>query len=311
MALACASCAGAVARTSPRETYPVHAFMSAPDFGEVAISPDGREVAFTEDASGAIELYTLALDESSTATGAPTQRTRSREHVSGLVYAPDGSAIVFEMDRGGDERTDLWRIVRGGTAPETLSARPDTTERNARFSRDGRTLVFECDSPTAPFRFAVCTMDLASRSVQRRTDESVSVQSPRWSMDARHIVATRTGDDQHGRTMVIDVGTGAHGLVPQAAIGDAIFWPETCDARGRVLGLATGPSGRTQPARFELPDGAIELVGETHDVDTEIIRRGGETTFACHNVHGESELVAMRDGGTRVLSSVRIAHPRS
>jgi Tol biopolymer transport system component len=64
------------------------------DISEVAIAPDGDEIAFVSDRSGAYELWTLAL-VGGAAPGEPVQRTHEGDSVSGVSYSPDGRSLVF------------------------------------------------------------------------------------------------------------------------------------------------------------------------------------------------------------------------
>jgi hypothetical protein len=54
--------------------------------------------------------------------------------VTGLAYAPDGSALVFANDHGGDEKTDLFLLRAGQDVPE--DQRGDLL-----FVRDGATVA--------------------------------------------------------------------------------------------------------------------------------------------------------------------------
>src|SRR5262249_39557809 len=138
----------------PYPPYAAAQLAGIVDFGEVSIAPDGAEVAYTTDRTGAFELWTVALSDGR--PGPPRQRTHAGERVSGLSSSPDGRALVFEVDHGGDERPDLWLLRRDAAAPERLTQTP-TAERVASFSPDGRAIAFEADGDQ-PFRFDVYTM---------------------------------------------------------------------------------------------------------------------------------------------------------
>ena len=105
-----------------------------------SISPDSKRIAFTSDADGNYEIYTMAADGSDvrqlTFTDPPFQ------HV-GPKYSPDGTTLLYasdidEFDR--DNQQDLWVMpVDGGTGTRI------TTDLNDRESRswapDGRQIV--------------------------------------------------------------------------------------------------------------------------------------------------------------------------
>jgi dipeptidyl aminopeptidase/acylaminoacyl peptidase len=105
-----------------RPPYSAADLAAIVDIDALAIAPDASELAVVTDRSGAYELWTATLDASGRA-GPLVQRTRAGESVSGLAYAPDGASLVFEMDRGGDERRDLWIARRGPTRRSPRSRR--------------------------------------------------------------------------------------------------------------------------------------------------------------------------------------------
>jgi dipeptidyl aminopeptidase/acylaminoacyl peptidase len=95
--------------------------------GEVALSPDGRWIAYTvsvqraatDEAGGAYsELWLVPA-----AGGASRPFITGKVAVSGVRFSPDGSRIAFLMSRGGDAKTQVWMIpVSGGEAVPVTSA---------------------------------------------------------------------------------------------------------------------------------------------------------------------------------------------
>ena len=90
-------------------------------------SPDGRTLAFVR-ALGpyTADLYTLAVDENGSPQGDARRLTTENREVTGLDWTPDGSALVFGSDRGGERH--LWRISANGGNPERLAAGADAIE---------------------------------------------------------------------------------------------------------------------------------------------------------------------------------------
>lgn len=258
---------------------------------EVAVAPDGSEISFTSDRSGAYELWTVSLGD----TGAiPRQRTRAREFVSGIVYSPDGSLLIFEMDSGGDERTDLWMLRRGAGEPERLTDTP-TAENSVRFSPDGSRIAFASD-PDREFRFDVHAMDLGSGAVARLTRGEINVLDPVWSADGRTIVAVRTPDDQVGEIVVIDSAAGAErSLAPP--LDGGIAWPIDFLPDGRLLATATNDAGFLQIALVDVASGRVEYAGSAEwDVEHAVAADDGAVVFS-RNVRGESEVAIAAAGG--------------
>jgi dipeptidyl aminopeptidase/acylaminoacyl peptidase len=262
------------------------ALASVVDIREIALSPDGHTLAFATDRTGSFELFMLDL----TRDGAtPVQRTHADERVSGLVWSPDSSRLIFEMDHDGDERTDLYIARRDADTIEQLTA-TTTAEQDVRFSPDGRRLAIVSD-PVRPFRFNVFVRDESGRSTQL-TRAPINVQHPRWTRDGRTLVATRSGDDQRGDLLVIDVATGAiHEIAPPRRDGIAYAIDPLPD--GRMLVLATNARGFAQLATLDLATGQSTFVGpDEWDVEDADVADDGTIVFS-RNVHGVSEVSLM------------------
>jgi dipeptidyl aminopeptidase/acylaminoacyl peptidase len=315
LALLLVGCSGAQhapATRGARAPYAAAQLAEVVDFTSVAVSPDGSEVAFVTDRTGSFELWTLARGEH-----APRQRTHANEDVSGLAYSPDGSMLAFEIDHGGDERPDLWLLRRGGSeTPERLT-NTQTAEQSVRFSPDGRSIAFESD-PDRPFRFNVHVMDLATHAVRQLTHEPINVQHARWSRDGRTIVATRSGDDQQGDLLVIDVATGTQRAIAPPR-RDGILVAVGFRSDGVLVALATNAQGFMQLANVDLATGRAEYVGPGDwDVESADLADDG-TILVDRNVHGQSE-VSLSDASIRaprvitregVVGALAIAHDGS
>ncbi len=294
------------AATPPREPEPRRAWTpaelsAAVDVAEIALSPDGRELAFVSDRSGAYELWTVALDGGK-AAGEPVQRTQARESVGGIAWAPDSSALAFEMDRGGDERTDLWMLRRGAPAAERLTE-TSLAEHAAAFSPDGRRLAFVAD-PGKPFLFNLHVMDLDTREVRQLTREVNGLRAPCWRRDGSALVATLTSDDQRGPLLVVDAESGAVRRIPPPR-EDGIAWPIDFLPSGELLVAATNAAGFAQLARADLASGAFAFFGpDAWDVEAAAVADDGTIVFS-RNVRSESEVAWLRPGDAtpRLLAS--------
>ena len=256
------------------------------DLEELAMRGDGREIAYTSDRTGSLELWTIALDGQGGA-GFPKERTHAKESVSGLVYAPDSSMLVFGMDHGGDERMDLFLLRRDALAPEQL-LKTDTAEQAVRFSPDSKRLTFEAD-PERPFVWNAHVMDVATRTVLQLTREKVNVRAPCFSKDGRFVAATKTPDDQKGDLLVIDVATKSVSTIPAPRKGGIVF-AEGFFPDGRLLARALNDAGFMQMAIVDVAQKKVSFVGPG-DWDVELAKVAGNgTVLYSRNVRGESEL---------------------
>ncbi len=214
---------------------------------ECQISPDGSQVAFVTDITGALELWVIPASG-----GWPTQLTNLHEQVSDVRWSPDSQWLVFASDYGGNERRDLFRVPsRGGNVEQLTKTR--FSESEPRISLDGKRLAFTSD-PDRDFVFQLHVMDLQTRKITRLTHETVKVQVPVWSRDGKTIAINRSGDEQKGELLLVDAETGKK-VVVEPPEKDGILWPEDFSPDGRSLLLtARNPAGFLQLAILPLKD---------------------------------------------------------
>ena len=88
-----------------------------------AWSPDGKEIAFSTNFTGRMNLWKVSSD-----SGWPLQLTVSDDRQFGAVWSPDGKWIVYEQDFGGSEYYDLFAVPSAGGAPINLTNTPEISE---------------------------------------------------------------------------------------------------------------------------------------------------------------------------------------
>jgi dipeptidyl aminopeptidase/acylaminoacyl peptidase len=114
--------------------------------GNVAVSPDGRRVAFVMHGTDKTKdethdtIFLLHLDERGQAVGEPRRLTSGTKHDSNPVWAPDSRRLLFLSDREG-EKNQLWLIESdGGEARKLTSMLHGVSD--AAWSPDGRWIAF-------------------------------------------------------------------------------------------------------------------------------------------------------------------------
>ena len=164
--------------------------MPTVDFvwGGIDLSPDGSEVAFAWNQTGAYELYLapLAGDKIIQLTEADTRSVSPR-------WSPDGTQIAFLRDAGGTERLSIWTVDRDGEHERKITSDDDATHRDIEWSPDGRSIA--CVANIGGKRFSVELFDAATGQRREVTDGAFEDARPRFSPDGTLILfeSWRTG----------------------------------------------------------------------------------------------------------------------
>ena len=122
-----------------RLTFPPRSIFSGD--GGLAISPDGKTLAFTRTVAGFLsDIFIASLSKDLLITKDPERLTLDKKDIGGLSWAADGGSLVFSSSRGG--RLELWRIApRPSSRPVKLTGAADDPVDIA-VSRQGRRLVY-------------------------------------------------------------------------------------------------------------------------------------------------------------------------
>src|SRR5262249_4259106 len=97
--------------------------FKAKGVGDLAVSPDGRRVAYTisiavmdgEKSEWVSQIYVSDVNGGNT-----VQLTRSEKSSTNPAWSPDGQSIAFLSPRAGP-KANLWRIAVGGGEAEQLT----------------------------------------------------------------------------------------------------------------------------------------------------------------------------------------------
>ncbi len=264
---------------------------------EFRVHPRDRVVAFTADAAGARQLFTMSLRG-----GYPTQLTASEKDVSDPQWSPDGRRLAFVRDN------EIWVIEADGSRQSKVTGHPAGT-KSPRWSPDGKRLAFISrrrgwsqvwliDAPV-PRRGRPANEPKAPEA-HPLTEPGIDVDGFEWSPDGARlaVMAQRNQADLEtsqialvdvadGRTEVVagegSFDTGARWLPDGSLlyVSDADGWFQvvrrTAEGRDRIVltagdrehgepsgGFGYGPDPSPDGTRFvhiEVRDGLIDLIG--------------------------------------------------
>jgi len=175
--------------TSPNaRPIPIDDLYFTRSVGSASWSPDGKEIAFTTDISGRLNLWKVSANG-----GWPIQLVQSDERQYGETWSPDGKWIVFQQDTGGNELWDVFAIPSDGGEVINLSNTPEIREESPRWSPDGKTIALNT-KPKDGTVYDITLMDWATRKMTALTHESTPNhlwQSVAWSADGKTLYANR------------------------------------------------------------------------------------------------------------------------
>ena len=168
---------------------PIADLFYARSTGGGAWSPDGKEIVFTSNFTGRLNLWKV-----NSAGGWPIQLTQSDDRQSAAAWSPDGKSILYESDLGGAELYDIYSIPAAGGPAKNLTHTDDVSETNPVFSPDGKSLAMGYKPKTSSVT-DIAVMDLVSGTVRNLTREQTKDHSwgqPIWSPDGKFLYADRS-----------------------------------------------------------------------------------------------------------------------
>ncbi|MDQ6669433.1 MAG: hypothetical protein M3069_01485 [Chloroflexota bacterium] len=168
-----------------------------------AYSPDGKQIAFCSNRTGAFEIWTMHQNGT---------RQQQVTHVGGFMifpdFSPDGRTIAFTGQRPGDVLDQIYTIRADGSGPiHALTTASDGNNDYPAFSPDGRRIAFisdrhgPCDTSGTP-QVWVMQAD-GSRPRQLTCDPSAKGQLPDWSPDGSRI-AYESGSSPTGHIFIMN-----------------------------------------------------------------------------------------------------------
>jgi dipeptidyl aminopeptidase/acylaminoacyl peptidase len=262
-----------------------------------SFSPDGRFVSFLTNVTGVSQLWQVPVGG-----GWPAQLTFTTDSVRGGFYNPRRNEILFSMDRGGNEQTQLYRLrgVAGNTDHglgdgwdyEDLTRRPQAVHHFGGWSHDGDAFAFSANRDD-PGRFDVYVQKPGDPDA-RLLDKGPGgyYQPVGWSPDDKSLLVSRVESNDNQDLYVIEVDTGkARRLTPHD--GDAQYQSPAWSADGKSVYCVSTHGGRDllALARIDLDTGKLKYV-ETPEHEVEAVAASPQGRWLAWrlNVEGKSEL---------------------
>ncbi len=259
-------------------------------------SPDGRRVAFLTEITGVPQVWEVP---SGAGGGWPEQITFHDERVSGAEYSPTQNRLLFGMDAGGNECSQLFLIGPGADGERDLTRNPDAIHYSGGFSPDGGRVAFTATRRNGT-DFDVFVQDLPEGEPETAWEVSGYHTVSGWFPDGNALIVSRHHSNVNNDLYRLDLESGETTLLTPHE-GDARFGSANATPDGDSVYLATDRDGDfVRLARLDLSTLEVEyLTPDDHDVEEVELSRDGRLLAATRNVAGYSDLLLFNGRGGR------------
>ena len=256
-------------------------------------SPDGRRIAFLTDITGVTQAWEVPVEG-----GWPEQLTFYEERVSGIHYSPTGNRLLYSMDAGGNERSQLFLL--GDGEERDLTRAPEAIHYFGGFSPDGERITYTATRRNGT-DFDVFVQDLPDGEPETVWETSGYHTVACWAPDASFLVVSRHHSNLNNDLYRLDLASGEATLLTPHE-GDARFRGACVTPDDGSIFLATDRDGDfVRLARLNLATLEIEhLTPDDWDVEEIELSKGGRWLAVSRNVEGYSDFMLFSGKGRRV-----------
>jgi dipeptidyl aminopeptidase/acylaminoacyl peptidase len=257
-----------------------------------AWSPDGRRIAFLTDITGVPQAWEVPAGG-----GWPEQLTFYEERVSSVRYSPTENRLIFSMDVGGNERSQLFLL--GSGEERDLTQAPDAIHYLGGFAPDGERIAFTATRRNGT-DFDVFVQDLSGEpEMVWKTVGYHTIGD--WAPDGSYLVVSRHYSNLNNDLYKLDL-IGGEPTVLTPHEGNARFLGSRVTPDGTGVFLATDRDGDfVRLARLDLSTLEIEhLTPDDFDVEEVELSENGRWLAVNRNVEGYSDFALFNGRGRRV-----------
>jgi dipeptidyl aminopeptidase/acylaminoacyl peptidase len=259
-----------------------------------SFSPDGRRVSFLTEITGVPQVWEVGAEGSSW----PEQLTFYEERVTDAAYSPAGNRLLFGMDAGGNERSQLFLLEDGEVTD--LTRAPEAIHYSGGFSPDGRRIAYTATRRNGT-DFDVFVQDLPDGEPQMVWEVSGYHMVVDWAADGRALIVSRHHSNVNNDLYRLDLSTGGATLLTPHE-GDARFFGANVTPEGGSVYLATDRDGEfLRLARLDLATLSLDyLTPDDRDVEGVELSTDGRYLVASCNVDGYSDVLLFNGKGRRM-----------
>ncbi|WP_276300486.1 alpha/beta hydrolase family protein [Halorussus lipolyticus] len=245
--------------------YDFERYLNVRNANTPSFGPDGDRLSFLMDTTGVPQVWRLDSPQTW-----PQQLTFEEERVSFADWSPERDELVFGMDQGGDEHTQLFRLDGDGETLTPLTDHPEAIHNWGGWSHDGDRFAFTAN------RRDQSVFDVY---VQHRDEEGDDAElvcegdgwfiPAGWSPDDERLAVVEMHSSFDYDVYVIEVESGElNHLTPHE--GDVRYQNPNWAPDGDALYLTTDKDAdTTYVARLDVETGDLETVAEGGDWNVE------------------------------------------
>ena len=255
-------------------------------------SPDGRRISFLTDITGVPQAWEVSADG-----GWPEQLTFHDDRVSHAGYSPAEERLLFGMDAGGDEKTQLF-LLDGGGQERNLTRDPTAIHYSGGFSPDGSRISYTATRRNGTDFDVYTQKSTGEPEMAWETSGYHTVAD--WGSDGSSLIVSRHHSNLNNDLYRLDLSSGETQLLTPHD-GDARFLTARMTPDGGALYLATDRDGDfLRLARLNLSDLELTyLTPDDRDVESVEVSRDGRWLVASRNVEGYSDFMLFSGRGRR------------
>jgi len=228
--------------------FPIDRYLNVRAASSPSFSPDGRFVAYLSNTTGIPQAWLIPR-----AGREPVQLTFGSDAVREVHFSPERPELIFSMDAGGNERTQLYRLfgvgadrnhsIGDGWDFENLTNDPKAIHGFGGWSQDGTRIAFSANRED-PGRFDVYVQEVASGGGNSGAPRLLAkgpggyYSAVEWSPDDRFILVECVDSNVNQDLYIIEVATGeVRKLTPHE--GDAQFKSPLWSHDGKAIHCIT------------------------------------------------------------------------
>ncbi|MFF0771859.1 S9 family peptidase [Nonomuraea wenchangensis] len=269
----------------------------------LALSPDGRLVAYSSHASGHYDLWVVPI------AGGEPRRVAGFDNrtVRQFAWTPSGSQLVFTADENGDEQFRIYMVALQGGEPSEVSSGPDCQRILAEspFDPTGRFLAYTANDRD-PAAQDLIVHDLTTGELRRFTPpEGVAFEAVSLSPNGRWLLSTGFRSNTDIAVYLTDLDDpDAKPVCVTSALGEGVFEPGAWASDSSGFHLLTDHwSEFTAAAFYDLEAKSLHAIAAPN-WDVETLDVAGGVRIWSVNEGGRSRLHAERNGSPLPLPEI-------